>query len=94
MWILKECFGMNEDLMLCPANERHGKFLVSEIMTAGNFGQYDPRQKKIDVNKRFTRGFAQLEKNLRFLCYYPTEVLWSPFWKLWHYCWRKQKEYL
>lgn len=94
MWILGNCFGMKEEWMLCPANERHGKFLLSEIMTAGNFGQYDPRQKKIDVNKKFTRGFAQLEKNLRFLCYYPTEVLWSPIWKIWHYFWRKRKGYL
>lgn len=94
MWILCECFGMKNEIALCPLNERHGTFLLSEIMTAGNFGQYDPRTKRIDVNKRFKRGFVQLKKNLRFLCYYPSEVLWSPFWKLWHWCWRKRKGYL
>ncbi len=94
MWILHERFGIKEEWMLCVANERHGRFLLSEIMAAGNFGKYDSRIKRINVNKRFRRGVVQLKKNLRFLCYYPSEVLWSPFWKLWHYCWRKQKGYL
>lgn len=94
MWILRDCFGMKEDWMLCPANESHGKFLLSEIMTAGNFGQFDERTRQVDVNKRFIRGVIQLEKNLRFVKYYPSEVLWSPFWKLWHWGWRKRKGYL
>ena len=94
MWILRECFGMNEGWMICAANERHGRFLLSEIMIAGNFGHYDSRIRKIKVDKRFQRGLVQLKKNYRFLCYYPSEVLWSPFWKLWHWVWRKRKGYL
>lgn len=94
MWILRECFGMKEEYLLCPVNERHGKYLLSEILTAGNFGQYDERMLRIDKEKRFERGLVQLERNLRFVGYYPSEVLWSPFWKLWHWCWRKKKGYL
>lgn len=94
MWILSTCFGMKKEYMLCPANERHGRFLLSEIMAAGSFGHFDDRIKQIDQNKRFTRGFSQLGRNLRFVSYYPSEVLWSPFWKLWHWCWRKKKGYL
>lgn len=94
MWILKECFGMKEEYLLCSVNERHGKYLLSEIMTAGNFGQFDDRMLRIDKNKKFKRGFVQLKRNLRFVSYYPSEVLWSPFWKLWHWGWRKQKGYL
>ena len=94
MWILREYFGMKEELLLCPVNERHGRFLLSEIMTAGNFGQYDERTVRVDKDKKFKRGFAQLGRNLRFVTYYPSEVLWSPFWKLWHWCWRKKKGYL
>lgn len=94
MWILRECFGMTENYLLCPVNERHGKYLLSEILIAGNFGQYDERMLRIDKEKRFERGFVQLKRNLRFVGYYPSEVLWSPFWKLWHWCWRKKKGYL
>lgn len=51
MWILKECFGMKEEYLLCSVNERHGKYLLSEIMTAGNFGQFDDRMLRIDKTK-------------------------------------------
>ena len=94
IWILSECFGMNIKYSLCPANEKHGSFLLSEIMTAGSFGHFDDRIKQIDHNKKFKRGFSQLKRNLRFVTYYPSEVLWSPFWKLWHWGWRKRKGYL
>lgn len=94
MWILMECFGMNIKYSLCPTNERHGRFLLSEIMTAGSFGHFDDRTKQVSKDKKFERGFVQLGRNLRFVSYYPSEVLWSPFWKLWHWWWRKEKGYL
>lgn len=94
MWILRECFGMGEALMLCMPNERHGSFLLEEIMRSGNFGQYDERTVRVDKNERFKRGLAQFKRNLRFIGYYPSEVLWSPAWKLGHYFWRKRKGYL
>lgn len=94
MWILMECFGMNIKYSLCPANERHGRFLLSEIMAAGNFGYYDSRRHERGNLGKFRYGFIQFKKNLRFVMYYPSEVLWSPFWKLWHWSWRKKKGYL
>lgn len=94
MWIFITCFGMKDEYMLCPVNERYGKFLLLEIMAAGSFGHFDDRIKQIDHDKRFMRGFSQLGRNLRFVSYYPSEVLWSPFWKLWHWGWRKRKRYL
>ena len=94
MWILREDFGMKEDFSLCQVNERHGRFLLSEIMAAGSFGHFDTRITQINRDKRFKRGFSQLKRNLRFVTYYPSEVLWSPVWKLWHWCWRKRKGYL
>ncbi len=94
MWILREYFLMDETLLLSKPNMRYGKYLLEEIMICGNLGQYDERMMKVDKNKRFKRGFVQLKRNLRFVGYYPSEVLWSPIWKLWHYCWRKQNNYL
>ena len=94
MWILHECFGMREDYLLCPSNEKHGQLILSEIITAGNFGHYDNRLHRIDANKIFERGIEQFKRNLRFVNFYPSEVLWSPMWKLWHYYWRKREKYL
>ena len=94
MWVLKECFALNDKYLLCEVNVRHGRFLLSEILIAGNFGHYDIRFNHQSKEKRLSNGFIQLKRNLHFLCFYPSEVLWSPFWKIWHYCWRKWKGYL
>ena len=88
MYILQEAFGLSNDYFLCNPSKKSVKFILNEILTAGNFGQYDNRTKKID-KKRFVKGFAQLARNLRFAKYYPQEVFASPIWKCWHYGWRK-----
>ena len=45
MWILQNRFGMKKEYLLCPVNVKHGEFLLSEILTAGNFGHYDDRMR-------------------------------------------------
>lgn len=94
MWILTSCFGMKGEYVIGIVNPRHGRFLLSEIMSAGNFGQYDDRTKRVSTDQIIKRGFAQFSRNVRFLTYYPTEVFWSPIWKTWHWGWRKWKKYL
>ena len=51
-------------------------------------------RKKNNKEKRIERGLEQLARNLRFVRYYPHEVLLSPIWKCWHYGWRKKHGYL
>lgn len=94
MWVLKECFALGDTYILCEPDIKHGRFLLSEIMAAGNFGHYDDRLKHQSQELRWSNGFIQLKRNLRFLKYYPSEVVWSPIWKVWHWCWRKWKGYL
>ena len=94
MWVLKEVFDMDETLLLCPMNEAEGRFLLNEFLQGAGFGRNDSRNSRIRRSGYFARGLAQFRKNLRFLTHYPQEVLWSPFWKLWHWFWRKTKGYL
>lgn len=94
MYIMKRVYGIDEHLMLCPANDRHGKFLLEEIMRGGNFGHYDDRNTFLPDNQRWKRGFYNLKRNLRYLKMYPSEVLWMPVWKTWHWGWRKWNGYL
>ena len=94
MWVLKECFAMNDNYFFCGANESHGKFLFSEILRAGNFGHYDTRYQFLGKEKRFHNGIINIKRNIHYLSYYPSEVLWSPIRKVWHWCWRKWKGYL
>lgn len=94
MWVLKECVALGNTYLLCEPDVKHGRFLLSEIMAAGSFGQYDDRFKHQSHDLRWSNGIIQLRRNLHFLKYYPSEVLWSPIWKVWHWCWRKWKGYL
>ena len=94
MYILQEQFGMSKEYTLCGVNKRHGEFLLNEILIGGNFGQYDTRYRLASKDKKFKRGITMLKRNLHYVALYPSEVLWSPIWKFWHWCWRKQKGYL
>ena len=94
MYILQNKFGMDSEYALCDVNKRHGEYLLNEIMIGGNFGQYDSRYNLAGKDKKFKRGINMLERNMHYVSLYPSEVLWSPFWKMWHWCWRKQKGYL
>ena len=90
MWILGICFRLDREHMLCPPNETEGRFLLTEVMRAGNFGQYDARI-QASANESEWKRFVRLTiRNFHFLWHYPSEVLWSPFWKLWHWRWRKK----
>lgn len=94
MYVLKVVLNIDESLMLCPINQRYGKFLLDEIMIAGNFGHYDGRINHVCKQKKYRRGLEQFKRNWRFIHYYPYEVLCSPLWKIWHWWWRKKNGYL
>lgn len=89
MWVLKEIFALPEEQMVCKPDEEEGRFLLNEIMQAGNFGKYDKR-----IERNGAKGLNLLikhtKRNMHFLTHYPSETLWSPIWKIWHWVWRKQ----
>ena len=89
MWVLQEVYGMDDRYLLTAPDEREGRFLLSEIMLAGNFGQYDERLQHERGESALRWGLRKVKRNFRFVRSYPSEVLWSPFFKLWHWCWRK-----
>lgn len=94
MYVLREVFGMERSLMLCEPNERHGKFLLNEIMIAGNMGHHDERLKEADRSTRWKRFWMMNKHNLRLISYYPAETLWAPFTRVKIWAWRKRKGYL
>lgn len=96
MWVMNLCFGSErfEKYQLCLPDEKIGKFLLTEIMIGGNFGQFDKRNYLLFKSNRWKKGVIRLKRNARYLRYFPLEVISAPLWKLWHYCWRKQKGYL
>lgn len=92
MWVLQEVFGMENIYLLTPPNEREGRFLLNEIMRSGNFGQYDISLLRHRNKSDLLYGLRKLRRNVRFIRSYPSEVLWSPLFKVWHYFWRKKMQ--
>lgn len=90
MWVLQEVFGLEEEYLLTTPNEKEGRFLLEEIMIAGNFGHYDKRIIRSADESNLSHGLRKVKHNFRFFSNYPSEVLWSPLFKLWHFVWRKK----
>ena len=84
MWVLQEVFAMDERYLLTKPNEEEGRFLLSEIMMAGNFGHYDERIKRSEKVTEWDLFRRRVGRNMRFVRSYPSEVLWAPLFKLWH----------
>lgn len=96
MYVLQEIFAMKEEYLICPASEKHGKFLLSEMMLAGNFGHYDERKVQLEVKKgklsyQLRKAQRRFKRNLRFLTSYPEEVICEPMARVVHWIWRKYR---
>lgn len=94
MWVLEEVFCLEEPCLICEPSEQDGRFLLDEIMLAGNFGHYDLRMKNLEVRRGKTsyqvqKAVRRYKRNLRFFWSYPEEVFWEPIARISHFCWRK-----
>lgn len=94
MYVLHEVFGLDRDLMLCEPNEQDGKFLLDEIMQAGNFGHHDERNKKFDMGSYYQNFFGIIGRNLAYFRFAPWDWLMSPIWRVYHFVWRKWNGYV
>lgn len=89
MFVMKEVFGLSEDRMIAPMDEKEGTFLLDEIMRGGNFGQYDDRMGSKVGESKIHRYFRMNLRNLRFVKHYPTEALSEPLFRTWFAVWKK-----
>ena len=89
MFVMKEVFGLSENRMIAPMDEKEGRFLLDEIMRGGNFGQYDDRMGSKVGESKIHRYFRMNLRNLRFVKHYPTEALSEPLFRTWFAVWKK-----
>lgn len=100
MYIMHNTLGLSMEYLFVTPDEKEGKFVLGEILRAGNFGKYDNRVKDIHNAKGHLRRYLKREKlNLRLFMHNPREVMWSPLFNFYiHYFvkyWdRKMKVYL
>ena len=81
MFVLHEVFGLEEDKMIAPMNEKGGAFLLDEIMRGGNFGQYDDRLGDKTGEGKVHRYFRMSLRNMRFVKHYPSEAICEPLFR-------------
>ena len=81
MWVMKEVFGIEDDSLLCVADEDEGKFLLQQIIKHGNFGQ----SARACSNDKLNVMFHMLNNNWLFLIHYPTETISTPFYHICHF---------
>ena len=95
MYVMREVFAMPEERMLCRPDEKRGRKLLEEIMIGGNFGKFDERYNWAETTngsmdyRGASYAFARLRHNFQFLRDYPSEVLWEPVFRVYHWVWRK-----
>lgn len=88
IWAMNRVFG-EQHVQVWEANEKYGRFLLNVVIDGGNFGAYREGKQSYSSNA-FTRGCRNLRRIATFASYFPGEVLCAPFWKMWHWCWRKK----
>lgn len=95
MYVLQKAFRMPNSWLLCEPSEKHGRFLLNEIMIAGNFGHDDPRMaslygKEEHLSYQIMHAWRRIKRNMRFFTSYPGEVFWEPYARMSHYVWKKR----
>jgi len=88
MWVLHEKLGLERSLLVCPPDERRGKTLLKEILEGGNFGKFDTRMLGGDSDNAVRHNAKRMLRDLRLILQYPSECLWEPYFRIWHYFWR------
>lgn len=88
MWILQKVFGMEDKYLLTAPIENDGRFILDEIMKSGNLGLHDKRIIRGRNESSLSHGIRKVKRNFKFVWNYPSEVLWSPLFKIWHLFWR------
>ena len=87
MYVMQVVFGLEEKDMICAPDEKRGKRLLNEIICGGNMGRGDNRTG--NSTSRMGYFWEHVSRQWSFMRDYPSEVLWSPVWKIWHFTMRK-----
>ena len=86
MYIMKEVFGMPASRLIVPPNEKYGKFVLNEVLEAGNFGKHDARNRF--GRSKLGHNLQRVYRDIRLVRYFPAEALCEPLFRIWHFFWR------
>ena len=90
MYIMQEVFGMPASRLIVPPNEKYGKFVLNEVLEAGNFGRHDARNRF--GRSQLGHNLQRVYRDMRLLRYFPGEALCEPLFRVWHFFWRMKNK--
>ena len=90
MYIMQEVFGMPASRLIVPPNEKYGKFVLNEVLEAGNFGKHDARNRF--GRSKFGHNLQRVYRDMRLVRYFPAEALCEPLFRIWHFFWRMKNK--
>ena len=90
MYIMQEVFGMPASQLIVPPNEKYGKFVLNEVLEAGNFGKHDARNRF--GRSQLGHNLQRMYRDMRLLRYFPAEALCEPLFRIWHFFWRMKNK--
>ena len=86
MYIMQEVFGLPASRLIVPPNEKYGKFVLNEVLEAGNFGRHDARNRF--GRSQLGHNLQRVYRDIRLMRYFPAEALCEPLFRIWHFFWR------
>ena len=86
MYIMQEVFGMPASRLIVPPNEKYGRFVLNEVLEAGNFGRHDARNRF--GRSQLGHNLQRVYRDMRLVRYFPAEALCEPLFRVWHFFWR------
>ena len=86
MYIMQEVFGMPASRLIVPPNEKYGKFVLNEVLEAGNFGRHDARNRF--GRSQLGHNLQRVYRDIRLVRYFLGEALCEPLFRIWHFFWR------
>ena len=86
MYIMQEVFGMPASRLIVPPNEKYGRFVLNEVLEAGNFGKHDARNRF--GRSQLGHNLQRVYRDIRLVRYFSAEALCEPLFRTWHFFWR------
>ena len=90
IWIMKNVLGLEERFLVYESNRKTGLFMLNEVVESGNFGKFDERKMSGHYRSPIMKNLQRLVRDERMVGYFPSECLWEPWFRVYHYLWRRR----
>ena len=90
MYIMQEVLGMPASRLIVPPNEKYGRFVLNEVLEAGNFGRHDARNRF--GRSQLGHNLQRVYRDIRLVKYFPAEALSEPLFRICHFFWRMKNK--